>query len=357
MRGWRRHGVDRSMKLLVLACMLALLVVNPIIALENAEIRELLQRVTVRVDILPESGASESIAFGSGFFVSETGLICTNFHVIEDSLRYGYPIRVQLQNGNTYDADIVHWGARRDWAVLQISARTDFPYVEFAFEPQILDDIWSAGYPVTGNFKIIGGMINSYQPDFMHSGLDYFDVSMNFDGGNSGGPVIDRDGKVVGIVVAYYSEARGFDFIIPIEEVADEIYWLRYLLGSEAYVPYHVSQIEPAVEPGQEIPAEDYFTVVNRTGEDIWYLYIVDDKLLDEGALTYDFLGDEILYTDSYFHILTRETDWVDQVINVVWGERLVIFGEDYDGVLYYQEWYPDLDPWEIELTRENIYE
>lgn len=357
MRGWRRYGITKTIMTLVLACLLGVFIVNPVTALENSEIRELLQRVTVRVDILPESGASEPYAFGSGFFVSETGLICTNFHVIEDSLRYGYPIRVRLQNGNTYDADIVHWGARRDWAVLQISGRSDFPYVEFAYEPQILDDIWSAGYPVTGNFKIIAGMINSYQPDFMNSGLDYFDVSMNFDGGNSGGPVIDRDGNVVGIVVAYYSEARGFDFIIPIEEVADEIYWLRYLLGSDAYVPYHVSLIEPSVPPDAEIPAGDYFTVINHTGDDIWYLYIVDDILLEEGDLSYDFLGDEILYLDDRIFIPTTETSWIDQVINVEWGERLVVFGEDYDGVLYYQEWYPDLDSWEIELTAEYVYE
>ncbi|MCK5155743.1 MAG: trypsin-like peptidase domain-containing protein [Spirochaetales bacterium] len=316
-------------------------------ALENYEIREILDSTTVRVDLLDDY--SEIYSFGSGFFISESGMILTNFHVIEDSIRYDMQIRVNLQNGSTYEAEIIHWNARRDWAVLQIYSSNQYPYLEFAEGAEILDDIWAAGFPITGNFKITAGMINSYQPDFMDEGLDYYDVSMKFDGGNSGGPVINNDGDVVGIVVAYYTEARAFDFIIPIEEVAEEIYWLRYISGSQAYVPSRISGIE---DIGY---FSDYFMITNNTGFDIWYLYVITDEMFEAEDQGEDLLGDEILYNEYYAEIDPSLYDWLYDPIFVEWDMRLHILAEDLDGDKYHLEWYPDSDSWEIILTLDDL--
>jgi hypothetical protein len=319
----------------------------PLFGLENAQIRDLLSATTVRVDLLDTD--QEIYSFGSGFLVSETGLILTNFHVIEDNLRYGMPIRVKLQNGSTYEADILHFGARRDWAVLQIYSQTEFPFLDFAGGAEILDDIWAAGYPVTGNFKITAGMINSFQPDFMGEGLDYYDVSMNFDGGNSGGPVINRDGNVVGIVVSYYTEARAFDFIIPIDEVAEEIYWLRYIHGSIGYIPSRISGVEEVGYLG------DSFIITNNTGYEIWYLYVITDDMFAAGEPGEDLLGDEILFPGSYVDIGASLYMWLYDPIYVEWDQRLHILAEDLDGDVYYQEWYPDYDSWDISLEFDSL--
>jgi len=315
-------------------------------ALENSEIRELLDATTVRVDLLDEN--QEIYSFGSGFFVSETGLILTNFHVIEDNLRYGLPIRVKLQNGSTYEADILHFGARRDWAVLQIYSQNKFPFLEFSTEAEILDDIWAAGYPITGNFKITAGMINSYQPDFLGEGLDYYDVSMNFDGGNSGGPVINRDGDVVGMVVAYYTEARAFDFIIPIGEIAEEIYWLRYIYNSVGFIPSYISGVE---EVGY---LSDFFRITNATGTDIWYLYAMTDEMWDADDFGDDVLGEDILYDGYYYDVDPYVYDWLYDPVYVSYDQLVRIVAEDEAGNYYLTDWYPDSDPWDIVLTADD---
>ena len=327
---------------------LLLSVFGSLFALETSEIREVLDSTTVRIDILDEN--NEIYSFGSGFFVTETGMILTNFHVIEDNVRYNMPIRVKLQNGSTYEAEIIHWNARRDWAVINITNSSNkFPYLEFAEDAQILDDIWTAGFPITGNFKITAGIINSYQPDFLNEGLDYYDVSMNFDGGNSGGPVINRDGDVVGIVVAYYTEARAFDFIIPIEEVTEEIYWLRYMIGSQAYIPSRVSGVEAVgFDAG-------VFKVTNNTGYDIWYLHILSDEMWEMEEWDDDWLGAETLYIDFYAEIAPADTDWLYDAIYVDWGARLHILAEDLDGDFYHREWYPDTDSWDIYIDFEDL--
>ncbi len=323
-------------------------VVSSLCALENSEIREILDSTTVRIDILDEN--NEIYSFGSGFFVTETGMILTNFHVIEDNLRYDMPMRVKLQNGSTYEAEIVHWGAGRDWAVITINSSSLFPYLEFAEGAEILDDIWAAGFPITGNFKIIAGMINSYQPDFLGEGLNYYDVSMNFDGGNSGGPVINNKGEVVGIVVAYYTEARAFDLIIPIEEVAEEIYWLRYLIGSQAYVPSRISGVEPVgFDAG-------VFMITNNTGYDIWYLYVITDEMWEADEWGYDLLGSETLYIDYYAEIYPSDVEWLYTPVYEDWGARLHIIAEDVDGDFYHKEWYPDIDSWDIYVYFEDLF-
>ena len=328
--------------LIILLC-----IAGSLSALENSEIREVLDSTTVRIDILDEN--NEIYSFGSGFFVTETGMVLTNFHVIEDNLRYNMPMRVKLQNGSTYEAEIVHWSARRDWAVINVQSSNPFPYLEFAEGAEILDDIWAAGFPITGNFKITAGMINSYQPDFLDGGLNYFDVSMNFDGGNSGGPVINNDGKVVGVVVAYYTEARAFDFIIPIEEVAEEIYWLRFMIGSQAYVPSRISGVEAVgFDAG-------VFMITNNTGYDIWYLHILSDEMWEKDEWGEDYLGEETLYVDYYAEIVPSDVEWLCDAIYVDGNSRIHILAQDLDGDVYHVVWYPDTDPWDIYINFEDL--
>lgn len=321
---------------------LLLILMPQLSALDNTGIRELLDETTVRIDLI-DSGAIYS--FGSGFLVSETGMILTNFHVIEDSLRYALPIRVKLKDGSTYEAEIIHWNAHRDWAVLHVYSSRSFPYLEFEESVEILDDIWAAGFPITGNFKITAGMVNSFQPDFMGDGLDYYDVSMNFDEGNSGGPVINRDGNVIGIVVAYLTEARAFDLIIPINDIAEEIYWLRYLDYSEAYIPSDISGVE---EVGY---LSDYFTVVNSTGYELWYLFMVTEEMWNDDDWGIDLLDEDVLYPGAAVEIVPGNYDYLNDPIYVDWGKALHLIAEDLDGDYYYKEWYPDFDSWEIILT------
>ncbi len=337
----RRDGDMRSMrnKTVRVCLLIALLLFSMhLFAVSSEAVRDLLTETTVRIDTVDEEG--EIISYGSGFFFAENGLICTNFHVIEDYFRESLSLSVLDGSGKSYDAYPVVWNATRDWAVIQIPNYYSEWYLGMGSEVELLDDIWDAGFPVTGNLKITSGSVSSYQPDFMDSGLNFYDVSMKFDPGNSGGPVINDDLEVIGIAVAYYTEARDMDFIIPMAEILDELYWARYITGSTAFVPSYIS--------GEE--AEDAIYITNDTGYEIVYLYILDDEMIDSDDWGIDYLGDFSLPVDEWIPIYPSSFQYIQDQIDAYFG-MLTILAIDEDNDMYVREWFPGLDSWDIIMT------
>lgn len=336
----------RGKVLCLLLLYLVLLGTVSLFGVSNSDVRDTLVSVTVRVDNVDAYG--EVYSFGSGFFVAENGLLCTNFHVIEDHFTQGLSLRVLTNDGATHEARPVVWNYERDWALLQIDSYYSPDYLEFAQSVQLLDTIWSAGYPVTGNLKISQGSVSSYQPDFMGSGQNYYDVSMKFDGGNSGGPVINEALEAVGIVVAYYTEARDMDFIIPIDEIVNEIYWARYITGSVAYIPYEISGIIPWDE--ELFDEEYYLSFYNDTGYDIAYLYVLDEQMFYDDQWGSDVLGDYYLYDGDYTTVDPYEYPWIDAALQDDFSIMTIVAVDD-EGDLYIKDFYPALDSWDITIT------
>ncbi len=324
----------------IMFIMLALLCALQFTAADTAAIRETLTDVTVRVDNIDESGQVWS--FGSGFFISENGLVCTNFHVIEDHFLFGCTLEVLAPDGYRYEAEPVVWNYGRDWAVLKIDQYQQTRYLDFADDVHLLDRIWASGFPVTGNLKITEGSISSFQPDFMGGGHDFYDVSMKFDGGNSGGPVINEDQEVVGMVVAYYTDARDMDFIIPISEIVDELYWARVLYDSSAWIPEYIT--------GVPISSGQNFSITNQTGQELTYLYILDDLMLESDTLGTDVLGYSTLPDGQMISIDPEDFIWINAAVIDVFQMLTIVASSD-TGEMYLHQWIPDLESWEITIS------
>jgi S1-C subfamily serine protease len=137
---------------------------------------------------------------GSGFFVSNSGHIATNLHVIKDFPR----LRVKLHDGRVFDARRVGEDVQRDLAIVQIDAFMPPLSLGKVGSLQKGDRVYAVGYPVPGiqgqESKITDGIVNSLSATATRS--EWFQLSAQIQPGNSGGPVVNAAGEVVGVAVA-----------------------------------------------------------------------------------------------------------------------------------------------------------
>jgi serine protease Do len=167
---------------------------------------------------LPESSGQ-----GSGVLVDRQGYIVTNFHVVHAASQ----IQVTLNDGRTLPAQTVGFDSLTDLAVLRIDT-TDLVAAEWgdseALEPGAL--VWAMGSPFglqrTLTFGIISGKHRSAVMGDVYQDFLQTDAAVN--PGNSGGPLVDVRGRVVGITTAIVGkEHRGVSFAIP-SSVARQVY-------------------------------------------------------------------------------------------------------------------------------------
>lgn len=158
---------------------------------------------------------------GSGFFITESGYIVTNYHVIENATK----VTVTTYAGQAYEAEITGYEASNDIAVLK---------AEGSFESVKIGD--SSSLAVGDDILVIGNALGELSYTFTDGVVSYLNRAITTDSGtvinmyqtnaainegNSGGPVYDMEGKVVGIASAKYaaSSVEGLGFFIPLNDV------------------------------------------------------------------------------------------------------------------------------------------
>ncbi|NQT00871.1 MAG: DegQ family serine endoprotease [Planctomycetes bacterium] len=163
-------------------------------------------------------------AQGSGFIISSDGYILTNNHMVEESEK----VEVELTDGRKFTAKIIGTDSDSDVAVVKIDAK-DLPYLELADSDVLEVGEWvlAIGNPLGLSHTVTAGIVSAKGRSGF--GLAYFenfiqtDAAINF--GNSGGPLINLDAKVVGINTAIVGAGGniGIGFAIPIN-MAKNIY-------------------------------------------------------------------------------------------------------------------------------------
>jgi serine protease Do len=150
-------------------------------------------------------------AAGSGFIISADGYIVTNHHVVENAEK----ITVTLSNDQKYDAKLIGSDSRTDLALLKIESKTSLHYVKFgnSEESRVGDFVIAIGNPFGLGSTVTSGIISAQARDIhTNSGniIDNFiqtDASINR--GNSGGPMFNMNGEVIGINFAIFSPTGG----------------------------------------------------------------------------------------------------------------------------------------------------
>lgn len=172
---------------------------------------------------------SRPLGIGSGFIISQDGYVVTNNHVINDADE----IIVTMTNGDEFVAELQGTDSKTDLALLKLNNVDNLPYVEFgdADASRVGDWVIAIGNPFglggsasTGIISARGRDINSGPYD------DYIQVDAAINRGNSGGPLFNLQGQVIGINTAIYSPnggSVGIGFSIPSTLAENVIYQLR----------------------------------------------------------------------------------------------------------------------------------
>lgn len=165
-------------------------------------------------------GPLPSAGFGSGFVLSEDGYIVTNAHVVQNAIG----ITVGLPDGREFDAEIVGTDDRTDVAVLKVVA-SELPVLELGDSDTLKVGQWvlAIGSPFGFEYTATQGIVSALSRSLPSENYVPFiqtDVAVN--PGNSGGPLFDLEGKVVGVNSQIFSRSGGYmglSFAIPINVV------------------------------------------------------------------------------------------------------------------------------------------
>jgi serine protease Do len=182
----------------------------------------------------------ENSSMGSGFMISEDGLIVTNQHVVGSNPS---EIMVSTVDGNTYPAELIGVDELTDIALIRIESEEPLPYTEFADSDEVIVGEWAIalGNPFglfdDGNPTVTVGVISATNRDFRPDPnnprvyIDMIQTDAAINRGNSGGPLLNSSGEIIGMNTFIYTGGTsagfvGLSFAIPsnrIERIINQL--------------------------------------------------------------------------------------------------------------------------------------
>ena len=207
---------------------------------------------------------------GSGFFLTEDGYVVTNHHVIEG----GTALSVATWDGSEYEATLVGSDSTNDVALLKVEG-LGFPAVKLGSSDALVvgDQVVAIGNPLgelTATQTV--GYVSAKERDVNTSGfaINMIQTDAAINSGNSGGPLFNMNGEVVGITTAKYSGTsgsgatiEGIGFAIPIDDVKDMLEDLtNYGYVKSAYLGVSVTDMNPEAAAYYNMPTGAYVAEV-----------------------------------------------------------------------------------------------
>ena len=155
-------------------------------------------------------------SLGSGFLIDSDGFIVTNNHVIEDADQ----IKVILADDKEFDAELVGRDPKTDLALIRIKGAKSLKPLELGNSEDLKVGTWvvAIGSPFGLEQTVTAGIVSA-KGRIIGSGPydDFIQTDASINPGNSGGPLLNMDGKVVGINTAIIASGQGIGFAIPID--------------------------------------------------------------------------------------------------------------------------------------------
>lgn len=226
----------------------------------NDQPRDMIKGVaTVLVDQgthIEKGRAYPSMMLGSAFFVDVSGLLITNYHVIQsevDPTYEGYS-RMYIRMGDATSprapAKVVGYDKAMDLALIKTSVTPEYVFsiADWA-APAVGDSIIAIGSPVGLEKTVTQGIVSAAGRRLLQIG-DVIQIDAAVNHGNSGGPVLDKNGRLVGVVFAGADQYQGLNFAIPAERLVAAIPAL--IKGGKAERPWLGLALAETVE-GAEI--------------------------------------------------------------------------------------------------------
>jgi serine protease Do len=189
-------------------------------------------------------------SLGSGFIIDPAGLVVTNNHVIEGADE----ITVTLQDNTVLKAKVVGRDETGDIALLKVSADKPLPFVPFGNSDtaRVGDWVVAIGNPFGLGGTVTAGIVSARGRDIRQGPYDDFiqtDAAINR--GNSGGPLFNMSGQVIGINTAIYSPSGGsigIGFSIPSNMASEDVHQLReYGHPRRGWLGVRIQQVTPDI--------------------------------------------------------------------------------------------------------------
>lgn len=246
--------------------------------------RKEIKREQVAKEVAEKEEKQNATYTGTGFFVNSAGYLITNAHVVEDRAH----IAIRDVKGKFYRVSVVAQDKENDFALL---------HVEGSFQPlRIVDSdqvqkgqhVLTVGYPqisIQGNeSKVTDGIINSF------SGLknkdNWFQISVPIQGGNSGGPLVNDNGEVIGVIVASLDDQKFYSNTGSMPQS------VNYAIKSKVLMHFlSAQQVSNTTQTKSKTPidAVDHATVLviaKNTPLDVTYEEIPIDQKAEDANLT-----------------------------------------------------------------------
>ncbi len=167
--------------------------------------------------MMPEGEMPARQGLGSGFIISEDGKIVTNNHVVEGA----ETVTVKLADGRAFDATVIGSDPLTDVAVLQLDTEEPLPFVRFGKSDAMRagDEVVAVGNPYGLGGTVTSGIVSALSRN-INSGPydDYIQTDAAINRGNSGGPLFNNAGEVIGMNTAIFSPdggSVGIGFAVP----------------------------------------------------------------------------------------------------------------------------------------------
>lgn len=204
---------------------------------------------------------------GSAFFIDSSGLLITNYHVISSEVdpKYEGYSRMYIRMGDStaprIPAKVVGWDKALDLAVIKAEITPEYVFsLVGGSVPRVGETIFAIGSPAGLEKTVTSGIVSALGRRFLQIG-DVIQIDAAVNHGNSGGPVVDAEGRLVGVVFAGIEAYEGLNFAVPAERLVAalpsmldgggaERPWLGITLseGREGAEIVYVSPLTPAAE-------------------------------------------------------------------------------------------------------------
>ncbi len=207
-------------------------------------------------------------SLGSGILLTSNGYILTNYHVVEETDK----ILVKLSDGEEYSAKVIGLDPKTDLAVLKIFSLMGFQEAPLgrSDDLQVGEWVMAIGNPYGLEGTVTVGVVSGIQRSDL--GIATFESFIQTDAsinpGNSGGPLINLDGKVVGINTAVAEIGAGVGFAIPIQmavDIAEEL--IKNGEVSRGWLGVGIQKLTPELAESFKVGKEDAGVVVNSVAE------------------------------------------------------------------------------------------
>lgn len=211
---------------------------------------------------MPDAPKNDGVTrgLGSGFLISDDGMIVTNNHVVENATL----MKVKLQDGREYTAELVGTDPMTDIALIQLKDAKDLPFVvlDATNDLRVGDAVVAVGNPFGLGGTVTSGIVSAVGRDINAGPYDdYIQTDAAINRGNSGGPLFNTEGEVVGMNTAIFSPSGGsvgIGFSIPSSTIKNVVAQLQATgTVSRGWLGVKVQKVTPELAKALGLASQD----------------------------------------------------------------------------------------------------